>query len=1048
MKTPRLFHTTSAIRLMLAAGTSLALGHGALAQTWNGLGADNNWANGANWVGGLPPVNNGTANLIFGGVTRLAPNVIPAYDINSITFNNTAGIFSIGGAVPLTIRAGGIVNNDTSNQTLNLQLVLTTQTWNAAFGPLTVIGPGASLSGVLTTLTSGQPIQIGSPISGTGSIVKNGSGPMMLLGANTYAGPTTINQGSVVVGFANSLSDASAMHIGAAGVLDINSLTDTIPSLTGDPGSVVTLGSGTLSIGGLPDVTAYTFSGIIDGAGNLSKIGLHTQVLAGANTYSGLTTVSNGTLRLAANERLNDTSDILISAGSLELQSFTETVDQVTMTGGTIDGGGNPGTGTIIANSINIQGGNLRARVGGAASITKSNTSTNSLFHGTGSSYTGATTITGGSLITNSFDVLPDTTVVTVTAPGQLQMINFADTIAGIAGNGTIQVLNTTLTIGAGNANSSFPGVITDTGTSGTVTKIGTGSLSLSGANSFANLRVNQGSILLVGPERLVDSCDVVINAGQFIVEDERIDLCTLNGGEIRPVIIGGGVLRATQFTLNSGFVDATLASGPIIKAGAGTVTLAAANDQPFTRIDAGILQASSDAAFGGSNANIALNGGTLQLTAPMYLSRPFYVFTPSTIDCLGDCIITNFSPGILPSTLTKTGPGILSLGGTVGAGSLNINGGTVYVGPLISLPMNTVTIAASGTLLNDSGLLRLTTSLLNSGRVEIQSGARITGGTFTNNGITSGSGTIASAFVNNSQGDVRIAEGGSVLFSSTTSTNNLGLIEVIGGSAEFSSSVTNFPSTGLFFVRDATLRFNAGITNFGGIASSFGISDIFGDIDNRAGGVITISGGSDATFVDDVINNGSLRTSSGGSTVFLGNVSGGGSFPGTGTVYLEGDLRPGNSPGLVAFGGDVVFGSFSTLKQEIAGDTPALFDRTTIAGTAYLDGSLDVALLDGFTPAGTQSFAILAADEVVGRFQSVHIPPTTPQLRVVYTPTSVLLTVCIADYNFDNVVDFFDYLDFVSDFAVSMPRADFNDDGVIDFFDYLDFVQEFSAGC
>lgn len=84
----------------------------------------------------------------------------------------------------------------------------------------------------------------------------------------------------------------------------------------------------------------------------------------------------------------------------------------------------------------------------------------------------------------------------------------------------------------------------------------------------------------------------------------------------------------------------------------------------------------------------------------------------------------------------------------------------------------------------------------------------------------------------------------------------------------------------------------------------------------------------------------------------------------------------------------------------------------------------------------------------MIGRFQSVNIPPTTPPLHLIYTPTSVILTVCIADYNFDQVVDFFDYLDFVSDFAANRSRADFNDDGVIDFFDYLDFVQAFGAGC
>jgi hypothetical protein len=54
----------------------------------------------------------------------------------------------------------------------------------------------------------------------------------------------------------------------------------------------------------------------------------------------------------------------------------------------------------------------------------------------------------------------------------------------------------------------------------------------------------------------------------------------------------------------------------------------------------------------------------------------------------------------------------------------------------------------------------------------------------------------------------------------------------------------------------------------------------------------------------------------------------------------------------------------------------------------------------------------------------------------------------CSADYNNDGAVDFFDYLDFVSDFTGGNPAADFNSDTVIDFFDYLDFVSAFTTGC
>ena len=60
-----------------------------------------------------------------------------------------------------------------------------------------------------------------------------------------------------------------------------------------------------------------------------------------------------------------------------------------------------------------------------------------------------------------------------------------------------------------------------------------------------------------------------------------------------------------------------------------------------------------------------------------------------------------------------------------------------------------------------------------------------------------------------------------------------------------------------------------------------------------------------------------------------------------------------------------------------------------------------------------------------------------------------VTLTVeCPADFNGDQVKDFFDYLDFVDAFAGGQRTSDFNHDTVIDFFDYLDFVDAFSGGC
>jgi T5SS/PEP-CTERM-associated repeat protein/autotransporter-associated beta strand protein len=118
----------------------------------------------------------------------------------------------------------------------------------------------------------------------------------LTLGGTTTADPgtATLNVGSggtvTVTGLA-SLQNASAINLNAGGVLSLGSLADGPRNGTG----VVTLAAGTtlnLTDGGT------TFSGVIGGAGSVNKTGSGVQTLAGANTYTGTTTVSAGTVTL------------------------------------------------------------------------------------------------------------------------------------------------------------------------------------------------------------------------------------------------------------------------------------------------------------------------------------------------------------------------------------------------------------------------------------------------------------------------------------------------------------------------------------------------------------------------------------------------------------------------------------------------------------------------------------------------------------------------------------------------------------------------------
>src|SRR5262249_9191560 len=153
----------------------------------------------------------------------------------------------------------------------------------------------------------------------------------------------------------------------------------------------------------------------------------------------------------------------------------------------------------------------------------------------------------------------------------------------------------------------------------------------------------------------------------------------------------------------------------------------------------------------------------------------------------------------------------------------------------------------------------------------------------------------------------------------------------------------------------DATLRFNSGLTNSGSLGFTTGQTDVFGNINNAATGRIAVSGQSHVTFYGDLIHNDTttpIQVSAGSVATYFGSVSGPGSFSGTGTNFFEGDLRPGASPALVTFGGDVGLGAAARLQIELGGTVRgSQYDAIDALGTVMLGGTLDVDLINGFQP-------------------------------------------------------------------------------------------------
>lgn len=158
-------------------------------------------------------------------------------------------------------------------------------------------------------------ISLGLPITGAGGLIKTGSDTLVLSGANAYGGGTTIANGTLQVGAANTLPTMTTVTFGSQttnGVLDLNGESQQVGGLA----VAAAVPSGSLSSQVIGNSTqagnsatlvfnsmgSSTFGGVIKDAigGGNSTTGLTINggslTLTNANTYSGTTTINNGTL--------------------------------------------------------------------------------------------------------------------------------------------------------------------------------------------------------------------------------------------------------------------------------------------------------------------------------------------------------------------------------------------------------------------------------------------------------------------------------------------------------------------------------------------------------------------------------------------------------------------------------------------------------------------------------------------------------------------------------------------------------------------------------
>jgi fibronectin-binding autotransporter adhesin len=372
--------------------------------------------------------NYGGATTISGGVLNIQNSTALGSTASGTTVSSGAALQIQGGIAvgteALTLNGSGVASdgalrNISGNNSYAGGITLgSASTIASDSGTLTLTG-GIVDNGFTATFAGSGNITSTGVISGTGALVKDGNGTLTLNATNTYSGGTTINGGTVAV-ISSGLGAAGGSVTINAGTLEILTTFATPRNFS--------LGSSTSTFEIDPSQT-YTLNGIVSGTGSLNKTGTGTLILGGANTYTGATNVSSGTLEISASERIANTSDVNVSGGTFALQSFSETVASVTLTSGSITG---TSTGTLTASSYSLESGNVSAVLAGSGPMTKSTTGTVTL---TGiNTFTGTTTVSAGTLAlaAGGNGALGATSSITVNSGGTL-MLGANDQINNLA---------------------------------------------------------------------------------------------------------------------------------------------------------------------------------------------------------------------------------------------------------------------------------------------------------------------------------------------------------------------------------------------------------------------------------------------------------------------------------------------------------------------------------------------------------------------------------------------------------------------------------------
>ncbi|VVE37651.1 autotransporter-associated beta strand repeat-containing protein [Pandoraea anhela] len=738
----------------IADGT-LALGSGASLQGGNAL-----TLSGANSVfniadGGASTI--GTLNGASGSAISLGGQ--------TLTLNNGANA-TFGGAIHGT---GALILSGTGVQTLSgasdFSGGVRLDSGGLIVGNDLALGTGAATFGANVTLDSTQAVALGNPanllgtltvlgthdltlngaLSGTGGLTKSGTAKLTLGGSNTYAGPTSINAGTLALGAGASLNASGSVNVASGATLDLSAGNGTQIIGTIHGAGTVNIGALVTEIGGTGN---DTFSGNLTGMGSVVKIGSGTETLTGQNTYTGGTVIQAGTLALGG-------AGTLATDGAVTINNAGSAFD--------IAGANGPRTLGALAADADTQirlGANtltfgdatshsVAAIVSGTGGIVKQGSGTATLL-GT-QQYTGTTTIADGTLALGANATLAPGGSVVLTGPTAVFDLSAAgnQSLSHLSGSGGSVVLGGGNSLSVGNRD--IATLASTLSGAGSLIMDGGGRLTLGAQNTFAgNVDVNRGTLALGVGGALSSANDITLASGATLDVSAATApvIGSLAGAAGSTVDIGAQTLTVGSAG-DATFSGEILGTGSLVKQGSGAQTLSgAAALVGDISIDAGALALRNGAQLGGKHA--ALNGATAVLdisAGPDQTVGTISGVAGSAIE-LGSTVLTlaEASGNALASDihgaggrLVKQGSGVQTLSGNSDfTGGVNVLAGGISVGSNTALGTATVSFAG-GTSLDATQAATLGNQITLAGDLDV-----VGSNDLTLNGAISGTGGLS----------------------------------------------------------------------------------------------------------------------------------------------------------------------------------------------------------------------------------------------------------------------------------------------------------------